>query len=178
MYLNATAKLFSESPLKWELNDPMSVNRIIYRVYIAVDGMIFNSRKLERMNKRGNLIGERSWIGKSQSFLGSGNHPDSVLLKNLCENVFYRHISHQIASISLCTKEEKGSNFNWKEKCPSLKKKTTFYLHLNIIFYESEFNTGLLYKPCRRMFSGICQSHFLRLIKIMTRKVNVWMERL
>lgn len=60
MYLNATAKLFSESPLKWELNDPMSVNRIIYRVYIAVDGMIFNSRKLERMNKRGNLIGERS----------------------------------------------------------------------------------------------------------------------
>lgn len=60
MYLNATAKLFSESPLKWELNDPMSVKRIIYRVYIAVDGMIFNSRKLERMNKRGNLIGERS----------------------------------------------------------------------------------------------------------------------
>lgn len=81
------------------------------------------------------------------------------------------------ANISLCTKEEKGSNFNWTEKCASLKK-NTFFLYLNIIFYESEFNTGLLYKSCRRMFSGICQSHFLRLIKIMTRKVNVWMERL
>lgn len=52
--------VFSESPLQWELNDPMSVKRIICRLYFAVDGMIFNSRKLERMNKRGNLIGERS----------------------------------------------------------------------------------------------------------------------
>lgn len=60
VFLSRGHIVFSEFPLKWELNDPMSVKRIVCRLCFAVDGMIFNSRKLERMNKRGNLIGERS----------------------------------------------------------------------------------------------------------------------
>lgn len=52
-----------------------------------------------------------------------------------------------------------------------------FNLHLIIIFHKSECNTWLPYKHCRKKFSGICKSHLRCLIKIMARKVNVWIGR-